>query len=145
MLALFVGTALAERNWEPQQQHSWVEWFIFFLAITSATMVVAIPALAFATAFCTAAAVAYPEDKRAAAAAVPHELVKTLRPVEAVDGNGVACVVCHEYRASICLVPCGHQILCDECTLKWWYQCQSAGWPCPICRTGIERVVRPFH
>ena len=53
--------------------------------------------------------------------------------------NGFAqCTVCFENKATICIVECGHQALCDECVPKLMQH------RCVICKADFKRIVRPI-
>lgn len=50
------------------------------------------------------------------------------------------CVVCLEgCSASMILVPCGHQALCDQCALRF-----AAGAACPVCRAQVQSVHKVY-
>lgn len=49
------------------------------------------------------------------------------------------CPVCFTAPKNAALVPCGHMI-CEDCGDA----CRQSGGGCPVCRTGIERVLRLF-
>lgn len=47
------------------------------------------------------------------------------------------CSVCMENPATHAAVPCGHQCVCEECSLKLQ--------DCPLCRTRVERWIHIFQ
>ena len=65
----------------------------------------------------------------------PIEWDKRLKVAE--EGQG--CVVCQDKKATVLLVPCEHQCLCDFCAKKWVLQ----GGKCPLCNSLVENVWRP--
>ncbi len=53
------------------------------------------------------------------------------------------CMICTSSRASICFVPCGHAVTCDEClriTRTRTDVCKT----CLVCRQEIVTIVRPI-
>lgn len=61
-----------------------------------------------------------------------------------VDGSTLpACIVCTANRASICLLPCSHQNMCDSCIREIWSR-PDLKKECPICKEGVELIIRPF-
>lgn len=57
------------------------------------------------------------------------------------DDESRECIVCFESVAElVVLVPCGHVAVCTSCAAEL----QSAGQSCPVCRTDIREVVKPF-
>lgn len=79
-----------------------------------------------------------------------RELQKQQPPEQAQDwssvlklaepaSNGCAqCTVCFENKATICIVECGHQALCDECVPKLMHH------RCVVCKADFKRIVRPI-
>eukprot|EP00930_Biecheleria_cincta_P062149 TRINITY_DN47655_c0_g1_i1.p1 TRINITY_DN47655_c0_g1~~TRINITY_DN47655_c0_g1_i1.p1 ORF type:complete len:169 (+),score=31.16 TRINITY_DN47655_c0_g1_i1:58-564(+) len=59
----------------------------------------------------------------------------TRRAVEHVDTD-CECGVCLDGTADACLVPCGHQNICVSCAERLNPR------TCPICRTGIDGIIR---
>jgi hypothetical protein len=53
------------------------------------------------------------------------------------------CIVCLESRASICLVECGHQVMCDECVRIIWSRADVAH-SCPVCQAPCSIITRPI-
>lgn len=53
------------------------------------------------------------------------------------------CIVCLESRASICLVECGHQVMCDECVRIIWSRADVAH-SCPVCQARCSIITRPI-
>jgi len=49
------------------------------------------------------------------------------------------CITCNAHRASVCFMPCNHQIMCDECVRKLGAACC-----CPVCRAPVGGVARPI-
>lgn len=71
-------------------------------------------------------------------------ILATLRAAEsaATSGGASVCSICRSNRASICLLPCQHQCLCDDCARTL---CEHNEQPtCPLCRVPVESAVRPF-
>lgn len=58
-----------------------------------------------------------------------------LKPAE----EGTGCVACTEKKATVLLVPCEHQCLCDDCAEKWVLQKGK----CPLCAEPVNDVWRP--
>jgi E3 ubiquitin-protein ligase mind-bomb len=52
---------------------------------------------------------------------------------------GDVCVVCEDAKRTTLFLPCAHIATCDLCALK----ILNAGALCCICRTPIEKVLRP--
>lgn len=65
-----------------------------------------------------------------------------LRQPEQLAASGGGCSVCYSNRASICLLPCQHQCMCDECARQLCAQSERPA--CPICRQPASGAVRPF-
>jgi len=65
---------------------------------------------------------------------VMHQDGEAAKPGEAV------CIACKENRASICITPCAHQVLCDRCARHW----MEIGGKCPVCKGECEDLIRPF-
>ena len=61
-----------------------------------------------------------------------------LKPVEKALPGQPQCNVCFENRASICIVACGHQCICDDC-IK-----QLVKHTCIVCRAEFDQIVRPL-
>ena len=51
----------------------------------------------------------------------------------------MACVVCTERAAQVCLVPCGHVPFCVECETK-----AAPLRQCPVCRGAVERSLQIY-
>lgn len=66
---------------------------------------------------------------------LPDAWRKRLREPE--EGEG--CAVCMSAAATIALVPCGHQCLCDTCAADLMERKTQ----CPICRGAVESIIRP--
>jgi len=64
------------------------------------------------------------------------ELVEKLQQKE--DEN--RCIVCEERAINIVLIPCGHQILCEECSKEHEKQTDK----CPTCSANITMRVKTF-
>ena len=65
---------------------------------------------------------------------------------EPVDENGVdpVCVVCMEYKATICFVDCEHQVCCDQCVRNILSR-KDTKVRCPVCLEPIStKIVRPI-
>lgn len=60
----------------------------------------------------------------------------------AKEGDPV-CKVCLEHRPSICFVPCGHQVACDECVRIMWTE-SKIHQVCIVCKTPVENITRPI-
>ena len=85
-------------------------------------------------------------------AAPPVSILPGTAPSEhpaAVTGNGSAlqpeddsCVVCMEGPNESVLFPCGHQALCQRCTLELFSKSgKSGGRECPICRVAVTQYL----
>lgn len=61
---------------------------------------------------------------------------------DAVPGQPV-CVVCLTSHASICLVDCGHQVMCDECVEIMWTRV-DVNHACPVCKKECTIITRPI-
>lgn len=53
---------------------------------------------------------------------------------------GESCITCNAYAATIALVPCGHQDICDECIERLMATTKV----CPQCREPIQNIIRPI-
>jgi len=53
------------------------------------------------------------------------------------------CIVCLVSEATICLVECGHQVMCDECVREIWTR-SSLKKACPVCQTECTMITRPI-
>lgn len=88
-----------------------------------------------------AASLAEPQPEEA-----PRPIKRTWEDVLRAEGEPLqesdpACVACLQCRASVCIMPCGHQVLCDGCTRAWL---GAGSGKCPVCKADYEGVVRPF-
>lgn len=61
----------------------------------------------------------------------------------AVPGVHPQCLVCLEKRASVALVDCGHQVICDECACICWSSGGGLRRECLVCRKPIRGA--PVH
>lgn len=79
-----------------------------------------------------------PEKKRR----VPPTWISVLKEPEPIASGAPSCITCHSYRASICFVDCGHQVMCDSCVRQ---MCELPGVrkTCPVCRCASECILRP--
>lgn len=50
-----------------------------------------------------------------------------------------SCSICLSATKTHVLIPCGHKCMCDECARSY-----RAGSRCPICRGGVQSVVRVY-
>ena len=66
-----------------------------------------------------------------------------LRKSEAKVSHQPVCVVCLDSRASICLVECGHQVMCDECVEIMWTRA-DVNHCCPVCKQECTIITRPI-
>jgi len=69
-----------------------------------------------------------------------NDVLKESEPVQ--EGQPV-CVVCLSSRASICLVDCGHQVMCDECVKIMWTRA-DVNHACPVCKKECTIIARPI-
>lgn len=76
---------------------------------------------------------------------LPDDISRILKRPDELQAGGHACIICMEWRASICFVPCGHQQMCDDCVSQWWHKQCGNNWSCPMCRTPIDAIVRPVQ
>ncbi|MBX9636001.1 MAG: hypothetical protein K2Q45_00430 [Nitrosomonas sp.] len=83
------------------------------------------------------------EHARALLLKRPPELKENIHAVlkeaEPACPGFAQCSVCFEKKATICIVDCGHQALCDDCVPKLNHH------RCVICKTDIQRIVRPIY
>jgi len=61
---------------------------------------------------------------------------KLQRKVKELE-DGKKCIVCYDSKINIVLVPCGHHILCEDCSEKIT--------KCPICSAQIQMAVKTFY
>lgn len=61
-----------------------------------------------------------------------------LKQPEKAEPGQPQCNVCFENRASICIVSCGHQSICDACIQ------QLVKHTCIVCRAEFDQIVRPL-
>ena len=47
------------------------------------------------------------------------------------------CVICLDQKRTMCLIPCGHLILCEAC-------CTPSMSHCPVCRRSVESSMKVF-
>jgi hypothetical protein len=78
-----------------------------------------------------------PEPERKSLKRTWADVLKAAEPVKA---GQPACIACSSNRASICILPCGHQSLCDTCVQSWL----EVGGQCPTCRGECDGLIRPF-
>lgn len=52
------------------------------------------------------------------------------------------CITCCDKAASVCFVPCGHQIMCDDCVKTMW-EASDIEKKCPVCTRVPRSIVRP--
>ena len=52
------------------------------------------------------------------------------------------CCVCMELAVSVCLVPCGHTILCSRCSSR--HGLSRMDYKCPECRSHVEQAIKIF-
>lgn len=50
------------------------------------------------------------------------------------------CDMCTNKGPLFIYAPCGHNNVCQECTIKWAKNCTTESFTCPICRTEIDGV-----
>lgn len=83
-----------------------------------------------------------PEKKKRRRSAPPswESILKEPEPI--VPGQPV-CITCPSHRASICFIPCGHQVMCDLCVRQ---MCELPGVrrACPYCRDAPDSILRPI-
>lgn len=72
---------------------------------------------------------------------VPPTWLSVLKEPEPIVAGMPSCITCYSYRASICFVDCGHQVLCDVCVRR---MCEIANKACPLCRCESECILRPM-
>ena len=61
-------------------------------------------------------------------------------PIEAGAADMEKCVICLVEPKKFIIVPCGHQCLCQDCSLK----VLAADSMCPICRGPVAQIMRVF-
>ena len=66
-----------------------------------------------------------------------------LRDAEPLVEGQPLCIVCLCNRASICLVECGHQVMCDACVRVMWTRADVKH-NCPVCQAECAIITRPI-
>ena len=66
-----------------------------------------------------------------------------LKKSEPTKRGRPGCVVCLESEATICLVECGHQVMCDGCVREIWTR-SSLAKACPVCKAACTMITRPI-
>lgn len=62
-------------------------------------------------------------------------------PIPTTKGITNLCKVCFVNDITICVMPCNHVVLCDECLTKLnQHDCNS----CPVCRVEIKDTLRVY-
>lgn len=83
-----------------------------------------------------------PKKKRS----LPADWPCVLKPAVLLSSSSVSheavCLTCTEKVATVCFVPCGHQVLCDDCVRTMW-EMQGVARKCPVCTQEPESIVRP--
>jgi len=51
------------------------------------------------------------------------------------------CIICEEQTINMCFVPCGHQIICSDCSAKQEAKNDNV---CPNCRALITLRIKTF-
>lgn len=65
-----------------------------------------------------------------------------LKEATAAQMGEAMCITCCEKAASVCFVPCGHQIMCDNCVKIMW-EAADIDKKCPVCACVPNSIVRP--
>ena len=60
------------------------------------------------------------------------------------DEEKYICTICLVNSSNIALVPCGHTIMCIECSTKMDKRAIISKPICPICRKGIRKKIKLF-
>lgn len=83
------------------------------------------------------------QERAKVVVALPKDWDSVLKPASEPAEPGLpVCIVCRVSKASVCFVPCGHQVCCDECvrTMKTRTDLVKT---CPVCRAPVDTIVRP--
>ena len=57
--------------------------------------------------------------------------------IEGASEDSSLCVICLDQKRTMCLVPCGHLILCEAC-------CTPSIYHCPVCRRYVESSMKVY-
>mmetsp|Transcript_1411 Transcript_1411/g.1871 ORF Transcript_1411/g.1871 Transcript_1411/m.1871 type:complete len:297 (+) Transcript_1411:74-964(+) len=67
------------------------------------------------------------------------KLKKKLEEVEELQDDLSKCIVCLTNNKEMIMVPCGHKVLCQQCSK------QSQWKECPVCKTNVTTVLKVFE
>lgn len=62
---------------------------------------------------------------------------------EPTEPGDAVCITCAKMKATVCFVPCGHQVMCDTCVRHMW-SLRNVNKVCPICRQAVLQITRPI-
>jgi len=65
-----------------------------------------------------------------------------LKPAQPSTPGRPECIVCMEFCATICLISCGHQSICDNCARRMFTD-GGGRISCPECRIVSSTIIRP--
>jgi hypothetical protein len=78
----------------------------------------------------------------------PRKLAATqesvLRASEPAKEGDAVCIACTLNRASILLIECNHQVMCDDCVRKMLSLPSADERRCPVCRADLHEICRPI-
>ncbi len=84
------------------------------------------------------------QERAKVVVALPKDWDSVLKPnADALDPGCPECIVCRVSKASICFVPCGHQVCCDDCVRIMKTRTDLVK-TCPTCRAPVDTIVRPI-
>lgn len=74
---------------------------------------------------------------------IAPSMASVLRDAELAQQGDAVCITCTVNRASILLVDCGHQCMCDVC-MKQMMELPGVKRNCPCCRLEFTAISRPI-
>lgn len=81
-----------------------------------------------------------PEKRRRV---TPASWLSVLKNPEPSSPGYPNCIYCESHRATICFVPCGHQVMCDSC-VRQMCELPDVRKICPCCRGHPDEICRPI-
>lgn len=73
---------------------------------------------------------------------LPAEWPSILKQAQLAQSGDCVCLTCADMAATVCFVPCGHQVMCDDCVRKMWAM-PGVDRKCPMCSQTPLSIVRP--